>query len=114
MEKLPSKSGERISKKLAKDLFDNFKKKFKTKNNSTYYTLDVFQRLMSVPGCVGVRIYPGEEDGFFKPILIPVDENGDNIYDTNTGTIASEENAATSTIEERGGTCPPYCPPNDL
>jgi hypothetical protein len=115
MAKLPSRAGGPISKKEARELLDTFRQKVKVKNKATYYTLDVFQRLMNMPGCVGIRIYPGIQNDTFTPILIAVDENGDNIYHDRTKMAAlAEDDASASGIEERGGTCPPYCASNDI
>jgi hypothetical protein len=115
MGSIPKQAGASISKKHAKTLVENFTTKFSLKNKSIYYSWDVFERLKKLPGCVGIRVYAGLENDVFTPVLIAVDEKGDNIYYDNTKMSAlSEDDDAGSGIEERGGACPPYCPSNDL
>lgn len=115
MAKIPSKAGSPISKKHAKELTEHFKTRLKTKNKATYYSWDVFERLKSLPGCVGIRIYPGLEHDVFTPVLIAVDADGNNIYyDSSKVSLLADDNVLLSSIEERGGVCPPYCPENDL
>lgn len=113
--KLPKKSGSNISMKEAKELTDSFHKKFKSKNKSMYYSRDVFEKLLSLPGCVGIRIYPGMDNDSFAPILVGVNEAGDNIYMTDGSTIKiSAESLNLSAMAERGSPCPPYCASNDF
>lgn len=116
--KIPSKSGSKISMKQAKELAESFQKKFKLKNKSTYYSRDVFERLLSLPGCVGIRIYPGIENDTFAPILVGVNSDGDNLYSsdpaTSTKLVITAEELGLTAMEERGSACPPYCASNDF
>lgn len=67
-----------------------------TLNNVTY-GVDLVKQLLSVQGCVGLRVYNAINDsGEATFVLMAVDKNGDGI------------NAQNSTMD-LGTTCPPYC-----
>jgi len=73
-------------------------------------------RLLALPGCVGIRIYSGlDEEDKLHSILVGVDENGNDLIipDTTTSTLTA------TTLTEEGGLvvedavrCPPNCPPS--
>jgi hypothetical protein len=59
-----------------------------------------FQRILSQPGCVGIRIYPSlYEDGTESLVLVGIDAQGN---DMTAGELSNEP-----------WECPPYCPPTD-
>jgi hypothetical protein len=61
---------------------------------------EAFRRILSQPGCVGIRIYPSlYEDGRQSLVLVGVDEKGN---DLTGGELANEP-----------WECPPFCPPGD-
>jgi hypothetical protein len=61
-----------------------------------YFGKDAINSILSQTGCVGIRIYYGQDTtGVKKLVITGVDSNGDDLYN---GTLA-----------ERGFPCPPTC-----
>jgi hypothetical protein len=95
-----------IGKRISKEEMDKMRKSYNEQTNfetqSVYFDRATFERLLAVPGTVGVRVYYGVgDDKQLHTIFVPVGEGDKNIY--------SEKGI--STIEEYGNTCPPFCPP---
>ena len=61
-----------------------------------------YDRILSQPGCVGVRAYPGlHADGAPTLVLVGVDADGNDMVD--------------GELSQEGELCPPDCPaPNEL
>jgi hypothetical protein len=102
------KAGERIPVEKMRAMtkrYNTVKARGGWDTQSVYYGRETFERLMSVPGAVGVRVYFGlnEAGDELHPIFVPVDEKGNNIY----------ESEGKSSIEEVGAPCPPVCPTGD-
>lgn len=67
-----------------------------------YFGRNIFDKILSQGGCVGIRYYYGQDDnGNSNMVLVGVDSRGNDL----TGGI----------LAEIGLPCPPYCPePNPL
>jgi hypothetical protein len=61
---------------------------------------EAFERILSQPGCVGIRAYPAaHEDGTPSLVLVGVDADGN---DMTAGHLANDP-----------WQCPPLCPPDE-
>ena len=92
--------------------------------NSYFFGKDNIQHLLDYVDAVGIRIYFGETvncEGVTekKVFILPVDENGNDIYitpDFNSTKILAEDVTIDSTESltigalDGGVPCPPYCP----
>jgi hypothetical protein len=64
-----------------------------------------FDKVLSEPGCVSVRIYYGMDDGLkVHAIIVGVDDQGEDILPE----MESDDNGS---IVEEGTRCPPTCAP---
>lgn len=81
-------------------------------------------RLLALPGCVGIRIYLGLDEEFkVRLILVGVDEQGHDLIipSTSSASFSTATSATFSTttspteeegeVVEEGLRCPPICPP---
>ncbi|RYY49941.1 MAG: hypothetical protein EOO06_05405 [Chitinophagaceae bacterium] len=67
---------------------------------------DAIDELLGVPGCAGIRIYPGmDEDDKLHSILVAVNEDNEDILSLS---VARNNEPV---IIEVGQRCPPTCPP---
>jgi hypothetical protein len=65
------------------------------------FSRDIFDEILSVPGCAGVRIYFGmNEDLTVRAVMVATDANSADILPATGGVIG-----------EVGLPCPPICPP---
>ena len=95
-----------VGKRISKSEMDKMHKKYKEKKSfatqSIYFDRATFERLLAVPGAIGVRVYYGLSDNEeLHTMFVPVGADEKDIY----------EDKQESTIEEYGNTCPPFCPP---
>jgi hypothetical protein len=105
--------GKPISKVKHKEALANWKKTgIVTKCN--FFGADVFTRLLSLPGAVGITIFHGMDDkGNMQPLLFATDVNGNTIVPP---APAGAVFALTDSDESDSGgynasmTCPPHCP----
>src|SRR5690242_6710513 len=99
-------NGKKISKKDAIEWVKKYKNKHTGTTNSIQYDAAIIQQLLSITGCVSVRIHFAENNnGVNCLILVAVDANGNAILppsDTSTTDSAF--------IVDDGVTCPPNCP----
>lgn len=64
--------------------------------HATMFPRAVFEALLALPGCTGIRIYNGQaEDGAKQSILVGVDGDGNDM--------------TSSVLFDWGTPCPPYC-----
>ncbi len=78
----------------------DFRAKFPNETKAVYYTIDVYNDIMSQKGCVGIRIYNGlDASGVMQTVLVGVDSNGNDQYN--------------GKIYDRGTLCPSICPPRN-
>lgn len=62
-----------------------------------------FDRLLSQPGCAGLRIYFGlNEEGQLRTIIVGVNEDQNDL-------LPNDHLAEDGDIVEDGKTCPPFC-----
>ena len=67
-----------------------------------------FDKVLSQPGCTGIRIYLGmTPDLQVRTIIVGVNANNEDILPKSTPSTAEDE----GTIIEEGLSCPPTCPP---
>jgi hypothetical protein len=79
----------------------------------------VFDKILALPGCVGLRIYHGmTEDLQLREIIVGVNASNEDMlpsFESSTstsGTTSTEgEEDEEPPIAEDGFTCPPICPP---
>lgn len=103
-------NGNKISKKDAIDWVKKYKNKHTNSTNSIQYDAALIQQLLSIPGCVSLRIHFAENNnGINCLVLVAVDASGNAILPPND---TSTTDAAF--IVDDGSTCPPTCPPGDL
>lgn len=95
MEFKPDAGGE-ISKQKFKERVDRYRKDYPGKLQASYFGREYFEKLLQVPGAVGIRVYNGvNEKGELSHQMCAVDEKGENI-DT--------------TLINESLPCPPVCP----
>jgi hypothetical protein len=72
------------------------------------FNRDLFDTLLAIPACAGIRIYYGmNADLTVHAVIIAVDDNGDDILpDSNE----KANDGGGGSIGEEGQRCPPYCP----
>lgn len=97
------KGGAKISRQQAMNMIDGFQKQNKDHVRSIYYDKEALQSVLDTPGCAGVSIYFAKGDTGPTLVLIPVDENGKNIWE-------DEKSKGGFTAMDVGNACPPYCP----
>jgi len=82
--------------------------------DSETFNREAIDRLLALPGCVGIRIYYGLDEEFkLHSILVGVDEQGNDLIipDTNTTSTTGLTAAGEGEVVEDGIRCPPHCPP---
>lgn len=78
----------------------DFRAKFPNETKAVYYTIDVYNDIMSQKGCVGIRIYNGiDSSGTITNVLVGVDANGNDLYQ--------------GKVYDSGIKCPPRCGVNN-
>ena len=77
--------------------------------DSETFNRTAIDKLLALPGCVGIRIYSGLDEEFkLHSILVGVNEKGEDLIIPTT-TAATEEEGGE--VVEDGMRCPPNCPP---
>lgn len=114
-----------ISLEKAKKLKNNFKEKKNQLIDPKIPSTDVIpdsetfdrvaiDRLLALPGCVGIRIYTGlDEEYKIRLILVGVNDQGEDLIipGTNTESLTTSTILPTSgEVVEEGLRCPPVCP----
>lgn len=104
-----NKAGKSITKVKADEMIDRYQKENKNGIRSIYFDKDVIQGLLEIKGCEGISIiFAKNGEGNNTVVLMPVDEQGKNIYersDTEISLTRTKEAAVNV-----GSPCPPYCP----
>ena len=102
---MAKENGKRISKDEMHKMRNRYKETKKHLTESVYFDRATFERLLSHPETVGVRVYYGVNDkDELHPIFVPVAATGKNLLVAKSGE---------STIEDYGNPCPPLCPTDD-
>lgn len=86
-----------ISLELASELTKAYRENHPLQTKAEFFGKDAILAILSQPGCVGIRIYYGQEPGNGQKhlIIVGAEQNQNDMY---TGYIA-----------ERGKPCPSYC-----
>jgi hypothetical protein len=79
--------------------------------DSETFNRSAIDRLLALPGCVGIRIYTGmDEEDKLHSILVGVNDKGEDLIIPSTTTSLTEEGEGE--VVEDGIRCPPNCPPS--
>jgi len=80
--------------------------------DSETFDRTVFDKILSQPGCVGLRIYAGLTPELMrKSIIIGVNEENEDMLPASLTTSGEEGDGEDDLIAEEGQACPPFCPP---
>jgi len=81
--------------------------------DSETFNREAIDRLLALPGCVGIRIYTGMDEEFkLRLILVGVDDQGKDLI-LQSSTTENLTAIAEGEVVEDGFRCPPYCKPED-
>lgn len=84
----------------ASNMTASFRRSFPNATKAVYYTIDVYNDIMSQTGCAGIRIYNAiDANGNMTNVLVGVDANGNDLYQ--------------GKVYEYGTRCPPKCAVNN-
>ena len=104
------KIGSLISLEKAKEMIEAWQNQEPEAVKSFLYGRNIFEQLLQVPGCVGIRVFNGLDDnGQQSLVFVPVGERNQNILNysvTNAEGIVVVE----APIADGGLKCPTYCP----
>lgn len=77
--------------------------------NSETFNRNAFDTILAKAGCAAVRIYYGMDENLkIHAIIVPVNEDNEDILPEQTNNQAEEE----EDIVEEGQRCPDLCPPS--
>ncbi|HUP14008.1 MAG TPA: hypothetical protein VM187_17430, partial [Niastella sp.] len=104
------KIGDLISLEKAKDMIESWQNQEPEAVKSILYGRNIFEQLMQVPGCVGIRVFNGLNDnGHQAFVFVPVGERNQNILNYSVykedGMVVVE-----APIADNGLPCPADCP----
>ncbi|MFL5744925.1 MAG: hypothetical protein ACJ751_09690, partial [Niastella sp.] len=104
------KIGALISLEKAKEMIESWQNQEPEAVKSILYGRNIFEQLMQVPGCVGIRVFNGlNDDGQQAFVFVPVGERNQNILNYSVykenGMVVVE-----APIADGGLPCPTYCP----
>jgi hypothetical protein len=102
--------GSLISLETAKEMIEAWQNQEPEAVKSFLYGRKIFEQLLQVPGCVGIRVFNGLNDnGRQALVFVPVGEKNQNILNysitTPEGIVVTE-----APIADGGLQCPTYCP----
>jgi len=111
---LPPKEPQRITLAEAVDLTQRYRKAAPASEHAGFFWGDGIQSILAQPGCVGIRIYHGlGADGTYQPVIVGVDEQGNDITGPATARKSKRTAAALAddaVLLDQHYPCPPYCP----
>lgn len=104
------KTGEDIGYEKAAKLVKNFYDQNPDDAIAHFMGREMIEKILAQPGVAGIRMFNGtNEMGLTQPILVGVNEQGENIVEFSTigddGEIAKNKGIVASGVR----TCPPYC-----
>lgn len=108
------KAGEAISRKEAREMISAWQIQEPDAVFSFLYGRDIFDTMLSVPGCKGIRIFNGINDEQRQALIfVAVDASGCNILQYSIATSGGMRITA-APLADGGRPCPPYCPDTDI
>jgi hypothetical protein len=97
--------GDAIDYAVARKWVNNYQEKNSTGNKAHFFGHEIIKEILSLEGCVGIRMYYALDDsGDRQIILVGVDEKGNNIIPNASGRTAEEGVTADASYP-----CPTYC-----
>ena len=104
------KIGALISLEKSKEMIESWQNQEPEAVKSILYGRNIFEQLVQVPGCVGIRVFNGLNDnGQQAFVFVPVGERNQNILNYSVykedGMVVVE-----APIADGGLPCPTYCP----
>ncbi|WP_207515793.1 hypothetical protein [Longitalea luteola] len=104
------KIGTLLSLEKAKEMIEAWQNQEPEAVKSFLYGRKIFEQLLQVPGCVGIRVFNGIDDnGQQALVFVPVGEKNQNILNysvtTTEGIVVVE-----APVADGGLKCPTYCP----
>lgn len=102
--------GTLLSLEKAKEMIEAWQNQEPEAVKSFLYGRKIFEQLLQVPGCVGIRVFNGIDDnGQQALVFVPVGERNQNILNysvtTTEGIVVVE-----APVADGGLKCPNYCP----
>lgn len=81
--------------------------------DSETFNRTAIDRLLALPGCVGIRIYTGMDEEYkLRLILVGVNDKGEDLIIPSTTTASlTATTLSDGEVVEDGIRCPPKCPP---
>lgn len=114
---IPPKESQRIALEQAVELTQRYRKAAPASEHAGFFWADGIQAILAQPGCVGIRYYHGlGADGTYRPVIVGVDANGNDITKpakARKGSRTAAAAAATAdsaVLLDHHYPCPPYCP----
>ena len=109
-----NEAGAFVTRPVAIDMITTYQEQVPGSIKSNLYGREVYETLLTIPGCEGIRIFNGiNKEGDHAFVLVPVDAMHQVIRNcqvvTNAGMLFIED-----PIFDNGLACPPYCPNNDF
>jgi hypothetical protein len=97
--------GDAIDYAVARKWVNNYQEKNTTGNKAHVFGYEIIKEILSLEGCVGIRMYYAlDDEGGRQIILVGVDEKGNNIIPGENGRTAEEGVVADLSLP-----CPTYC-----
>ncbi len=90
------KEGETISLDEAKKLTGDYQKNHPGAVKAVFMGAEIIQKILDQQGCMGIRVYFGEDNNQYTVVLVGANSNEDDMTE---GVLA-----------DRGKPCPPDCP----
>jgi len=108
------KAGEAITRKEAQELISAWQIQEPDAVFSFLYGRDIFDTMLSVPGCAGIRVFNGiNEEHRQALVFVAVDVKGSNILQYTVTTSGGMQITA-APLADGGIPCPPLCPVVDI
>ncbi|MFL5748149.1 MAG: hypothetical protein ACJ751_25980 [Niastella sp.] len=99
--------GELISRKKATELVENWQGKEPEAVRSILYGREIFDQLLAVPGCEGIRVFNAYTDNNTQTfVFVAVDARNNNIREYKRG----DDEIVKAPIADGGLPCPSNCP----
>jgi hypothetical protein len=103
--------GELISRKKATKMVEDWQREEPEAVKSILYGRDIFDQLLAVPGCEGLRVFNAYDDmAAHTFVFVGVDERNNNIREYKT---TGDGELVKAPIADGGLRCPSYCPNPD-